>query len=121
MRGRLTRERLLRRAIALADKGGLETVTMRKLAQNLKVEAMSLYHHVANKDDILDGMVDLVFTEIEMPLDAVDWRTAMRARAISAREVLARHRWAIGLMESRSNPGPGTVAHHDSVIGSLRN
>ena len=120
MRGRLNRERVLRRAIALADKGGLETVTMRKLAQDLKVEAMSLYHHVANKDDILDGMVDVVFTEIDMPLDGVDWKKAMRARAISAREVLSRHPWAIGLMESRSNPGPGTIRHHDSVIGSLR-
>jgi len=120
MRGRLSRERVLRRAIALADKGGLETVTMRKLAQDLKVEAMSLYHHVANKDDILDGMVDVVFTEIDMPLDGVDWKKAMRARAISAREVLSRHPWAIGLMESRSNPGPGTIRHHDSVIGSLR-
>lgn len=110
----------MRRAISLADKGGIETLTMRKLAQELEVEAMSLYHHVANKDDILDGMVDIIFSEIELPSNGVDWKTAMRERAISAREVLSRHLWAIGLLESRAKPGPGTLRHHDSVIGSLR-
>ncbi|MEX2375467.1 MAG: TetR/AcrR family transcriptional regulator C-terminal domain-containing protein, partial [Dehalococcoidia bacterium] len=76
--------------------------------------------HVANKDDILDGMVDLVFTEIGLPAGGADWKTAMRQRAISAREALARHPWSIGLAESRSRPGPATLRHHDAVIGCLR-
>src|SRR5688572_613925 len=92
---------------------------MRKLAEALGVEAMSLYHHVANKDRILDGMVDLVFGEIELPKSA-GWKTAMRKRAFSAREALMRHRWALGLLESRKNPGPALLRHHDSVIGTLR-
>ena len=81
---------------------------------------MSLYNHVANKDDLLDGMVDIVFGEIDLPADGVDWRPAMRRRALSARQTLARHRWAIGLMDSRTTPGPATLRHHDAVIGSLR-
>ncbi len=93
---------------------------MRKLAEKLGVEAMSLYHHVPNKDAILDGMVDAVFAEIEVPTYDVDWRTAMRRRAVSAREVLNRHPWAIGLLDSRTNPGFETLRHHDAVIGSLR-
>jgi AcrR family transcriptional regulator len=118
-RAPLTRDRVLRAAIRLADKGGLEAVSMRKLGQVLKVEAMSLYKHVANKDDLLDGVVDEVFTEISLP-EGADWRAAMRDRAISAREALLRHPWAIGLLESRRHPGPATVRHHDAVIGSLR-
>jgi AcrR family transcriptional regulator len=93
---------------------------MRKLGQGLGVEAMSLYNHVANKDDLLDGMVDVVFTEIGLPPTGVDWKPAMRQRAISAREVLARHSWAIGVLESRSRPGPATLRHHDAVLGCLR-
>ena len=93
---------------------------MRRLGQLLGVEAMSLYNHVANKDDLLDGMVDLVFAEIELPPSGVDWRTAMRRRAFSAREVLVRHPWATSLMESRLSPGPATLRHHDAVIGTLR-
>ena len=93
---------------------------MRKLGQELGVEAMSLYNHVANKDDILDGIVDLVFSEIAVPSDRADWKTAMRQRAISAREVLLRHPWATSLMQSRTKPGPATLRHHDSVLGSLR-
>lgn len=81
---------------------------------------MSLYHHVANKEAILDGMVDVVFGEIELPSADVDWRSAMRQRALSAREALTRHPWAIGLMDSRTSPGPETLRHHDAVIGSLR-
>jgi hypothetical protein len=81
---------------------------------------MSLYNHVTNKDDVLDGMVDVVFTEIELPSSGTDWKTAMRRRAISIREVLSRHRWAIGLMESRTTPGAATLTHHDAVIGTLR-
>ena len=93
---------------------------MRKLGEALGVEAMSLYNHVANKDELLDGMVDHVFSEIELPSDGADWKAAMRRRAISVREVMSCHRWAIGLMESRSSPGPATLRHHDAVIGCLR-
>jgi AcrR family transcriptional regulator len=107
-------------AVALVDTGGVAALSMRKLGQVLGVEAMSLYNHVANKDDLLDGMIDLVFGEIGLPPGGADWKTAMRQRAISAREVLARHRWAIGLMESRSRPGPATLQHHDAVLGCLR-
>ena len=119
-RARLNRERVLRVAIALADARGIESLSMRKLGVELGVEAMSLYNHVANKDDLLDGMIDIVFSEIDLPSGGTDWRTAMRQRAISAREVLARHPWAIGLMESRTSPGPATLRHHDSVLGTLR-
>jgi len=119
-RGRLNRDRVVRAAIALADAAGIESLTMRKLGVELGVEAMSLYNHVANKVDLLDGMIDGVFDEIEIPTDDTDWRSAMRRRAISAREVLSRHRWATGLMESRSTPGPATLRHHDAVIGVLR-
>jgi AcrR family transcriptional regulator len=106
-------------AVALADEGGLSALTMRHLGEALGVEAMSLYNHVANKDDLLDGMIDAAFGEIDLPAGG-DWKAAMRARAISARQVLSRHRWAIGLMESRSSPGPVTLRHHDAVIGRLR-
>ncbi|MFI5281780.1 MAG: TetR/AcrR family transcriptional regulator C-terminal domain-containing protein [Candidatus Dormibacterales bacterium] len=118
-RARLTRERVLRAAMALADKGGIGSLTMRNLGQKLGVEAMALYNHVANKDAILDGIVDLVFSEIELPSDVDDWRAAMRRRAISARDALLRHPWAVGLMQSRLTPGAATLRHHDSVIGSL--
>jgi AcrR family transcriptional regulator len=111
---------VLRAAFDLTDKDGIESLSMRKLAQELGVEAMSLYRHVRNKGEIVDGMVDLVFGEIGLPSPGVDWKTAMRQRAISAREVLARHPWAIGLMESRRTPGPATLQHHDAVIGCLR-
>ena len=116
----LSRERVLRAAVDLADTGGIASLSMRKLAQALGVEAMSLYNHVANKDDLLDGMVDLVFGEIGLPPRGADWKTALRQRAIAARAVLARHPWAIGLMESRSTPGPATLRHHDAVIGCFR-
>jgi len=116
----LSRERLLRAAVDLADREGVGSLTMRRLAQELGVEAMSLYHHVANKDEILDGIVDLVFGEIELPSGDADWKAAMRRRAVSAREALRRHRWAIGLMESRSSPGPANLRHHDAVIRCLR-
>lgn len=116
----LSRQRALHVAVALADAGGIASLTMRRLAQELGVEAMSLYHHVANKDDILDGMIDIVFSEIELPGAGTDWKTAMRHRAHSARTALARHRWAISLMESRKAPGPATLRHHDAVIGCLR-
>jgi AcrR family transcriptional regulator len=116
----LTRQRALQVAVALADAGGIASVTMRKLAQELGVEAMSLYHHVASKNDILDGMVDIVFSEIDVPPVSMGWKTAMRQRAHSARAALSRHPWAISLMESRTAPGPATLQHHDAVIGCLR-
>jgi AcrR family transcriptional regulator len=119
-RSRLTRDRVQRAAITAADAGGLEALTMRKLAEVLEVAPMALYRHVANKEDLIDGMVDIVFGEVGLPLSGADWRTAMRQRAISLRDVLMRHRWAIGIMESRTNPGPATLRHHDSVLGSLR-
>jgi AcrR family transcriptional regulator len=119
-RAPLSRERVLRAAFDRIDQDGLEALSMRKLAQQLGVEAMSLYRHVRNKGDIVDGMVDLVFAEIGQPPGGVDWKTAMRQRAISAREVLARHPWAIALMESRRTPGPATLQHRDAVLGCLR-
>jgi AcrR family transcriptional regulator len=118
-RSRLVRQRVLLAAMDLADKGGVAALSMRKLGQALGVEAMSLYNHVANKDDIIDGMVELVFGEIGLPPEGADWKTAMRQRAISTRRILARHPWAIGLMESRRRPGPATLRHHDAVIGCL--
>jgi AcrR family transcriptional regulator len=116
----LRRETVLDAAVALADAQGVRSLTMRKLGQALGVEAMSLYNHVRNKDELLDGMIDVVFGEIELPAATSDWKSAMRRRAISARTALARHRWAIGLMESRSSPGPATLRHHDAVLGCLR-
>jgi AcrR family transcriptional regulator len=116
----LSRERVLLAAVALADEGGLGTLSMRRLGEALGVEAMSLYNHVANKDELLDGMVDLVFGEIDLPSDQADWKTEMRQRAESARQALRRHPWAIALMSSRTSPGPATLRHHDAVIGSLR-
>ncbi|MFG1783740.1 TetR/AcrR family transcriptional regulator [Rhodococcus oryzae] len=108
-------------AIRVADRGGVEAITMRRVAQELRVEAMSLYHHVPNKDAILDGVVDAVFEAIELPGAACDdWRDAIRARASSARAVLSQHSWALGLMDSRRNPGPATLRHHDAVLGVLR-
>src|ERR1039458_7282245 len=116
----LSRERVLLAAVALADEGGLGTLSMRRLGEALGVEAMSLYNHVANKDELLDGMVDLVFGEIDLPSGQADWKTEMRQRAKSARQALRRHPWAIALMSSRTSPGPATLRHHDAVIGSLR-
>jgi AcrR family transcriptional regulator len=116
----LTRERVLQAAVALADESGSESLSMRRLGEAVGVEAMSLYNHVANKEDLLDGMIDVVFGEIDLPSGGEDWKTAMRQRAISARRVLSRHGWAIGFMESRSSPGPATLRHHDAVIGCLR-
>jgi AcrR family transcriptional regulator len=116
----LNRERVLDAAVAIADESGIGSLTMRKLGDALGVEAMSLYNHVANKDDLLDGMIDFVFSEIGLPSGDGDWKMAMRQRAISVREALSRHRWAIGLMESRTSPGAATLRHHDAVIGTLR-
>jgi len=119
-RRRLSRERVLRGAVAVADRGGVGSLTIRSLAQELGVKPMSVYHYVANKDEILDGIVDIVFSEIELPAIGGDWRSEMYRRAASARAVLRRHPWAIGLLESRTNPGPATLRHHDTVLGALR-
>jgi AcrR family transcriptional regulator len=119
-RSRLTRERVLEAAVANADAGGLEALTMRTLAEMLDVAPMALYRHVANKDDLIDAMVDVVYGEIGVPSGGGDWKTAMRDRAIAVRDALLRHRWAIGLMESRRRPGPANLRHHDAVIGRLR-
>lgn len=118
-RPRLSPDRVIEAAIALADAGGITSLTMRKLGNDLGVEAMSLYNHVANKDALLDGMIDVVFDEIDVPRRG-KWRGAMRTRATSLRAVLTRHPWATPLMQSRSNPGPATLRHHDAVIGLLR-
>jgi len=115
----LSRDRVLRAAIRLADEGGLEAVSMRKLGQSLRVEAMSLYKHVANKDDILDGIADLVMGDFEVPSGDVDWKTAIRRGAISAHQVLLRHPWASSLIESRLNAGPARLRYLDAVIGVL--
>jgi AcrR family transcriptional regulator len=117
---RLSRDAVLNAALALADEGGLDALTMARIGEQVGAEAMSLYRHVRNKEDVLDGIVDLVFAEIELPPTRDDWKTAMRARAHSAREVLRRHPWSIGLMESRAQPGPANMRHHDAVLGSLR-
>lgn len=116
----LTRERALDVAMALCDAGGLADLSMRRLAQELGVEAMSLYHHVPSKDAILDGMVDRVFAEIELPAPDLDWKSALRRRSASVRAALLRHRWALAVMENRKAPGPTTLTHHDAVLGCLR-
>ncbi|WP_297601805.1 TetR/AcrR family transcriptional regulator [Mycobacterium sp.] len=116
----LSRERVLLGALTVADAGGLQSLTIRSLAQELGVKPMSVYYYVANKGEIIDGIVDLVYGEIELPALDGDWRAEMRRRASSAREVLRVHSWAIPLLQSRTNPGPATLRHHDAVIGSLR-
>jgi AcrR family transcriptional regulator len=116
----LSKERVLETAVAFADRHGLESQSKRKLADELGAGAMSLYHHVSNKDELLDGMVDIVFGEIELPATDVDWKTAMRRRAVSTREALNRHRWAVGLMEGRTTHGPANLSLHYAVLGCLR-
>ncbi|MET0520739.1 MAG: TetR/AcrR family transcriptional regulator [Jiangellaceae bacterium] len=119
-RPRLTRERVLQGALSLADAHGLAALTIRSLAQQLGVKPMTVYYQVASKDEILDALVDIVFAEIELPVPGRDWRKELGKRAHSARTVLARHRWAIGLLESRTRPGPANLRHHDTVIATLR-
>jgi AcrR family transcriptional regulator len=111
---------VLRGALAIADASGTGALTIRSIARELGVKPMSLYHYVAGKDEILDGIVDLVFSEIELPSAGGDWQSEMRRRAISARRALRRHPWAIGLLQSRTNPGAATLRHHDATIGTLR-
>lgn len=116
----LNRERVLRAAITLADKEGLDALTMRRLGQEVGVEAMSLYNHVKNKDDILDGIVDLVLTDIDVPPAGTDWKKAMRRRSISAHEVLVAHPWAAMQIMSRYSIGPGMTRYLDATLGRLR-
>jgi AcrR family transcriptional regulator len=119
-RRQLSRERVLSGAVALADEGGVAALTIRSLAQHLGVKPMTLYHYVANKSEILDAIVDVVFSEIDLPSAAADWRSEIHLRASSARRVLRSHSWAIGLLESRTTPGPATLRHHDAMLGTLR-
>lgn len=120
----LTRERVLRAGVELADRAGLGSLTMRNLGAELGVQAMSLYNHVTNKEDLLDGMVDLIFAEIAGGPGAQgrssNWRTVLRRRAVAARSVLSQHRWAVGLMDSSISPGASTMKHFEDVLGCLR-
>lgn len=116
----LSRDRVLEAALAVADKGGASALTIRALAEHLGVQPMAPYHHVANKQEILDGILDLVFSEIELPTPGGDWRTELTRRAHSARRALRRHPWAIAILQSGTAPGSATLRHHDAVIGTLR-
>ena len=116
----LSRDQVLRAAMQLADEGGLEAISMRKLGQALGVEAMSLYKHVASKDDILDGLVELVSADFEAPSPDEPWKTAIRRSAVSARAVLLAHPWASSLIESRRSPGAARMRYLDAVVGTLR-
>ena len=119
-RAPLSRERVLETAVTLADRHGIEWLSMRKLADELGVGVMSLYYYVPNKDELITAMVDFVFSEIALAPIETDGKTAMRQRARSTRDVLNRHRWAIGLMESQEMPGPASIRLHDAVLGCLR-
>ena len=119
-RARLSKERVLAAAVAVADRGGLPDLTIRSLANELGAKPMSVYYYVESKDVLLDNLVDLVFEEIELPDPDGDWRDQMRRRAASARDRLRQHPWAIGLLESRTTPGPATLRHHDAVLACLR-
>ncbi|HNP56850.1 MAG TPA: TetR/AcrR family transcriptional regulator [Gordonia sp. (in: high G+C Gram-positive bacteria)] len=119
-RAHLTREKVVDAAVAVADAGGLSAVSMRNVGRELGVEAMSLYHHVADKSALLDAMVDWIFTRIELPAPDDGWRDGMVRRADSARAVLAAHPWALGLVDSRRTPGPALLTHHNAVLGCLR-
>lgn len=116
---RLSRDAVLDAAVTIADEQGFDALSMRAVAARVGAEAMSLYRHVANKEDLLDGIVDRVYGEIALPDGAASWKPAMRARAVATREVLLRHPWAIALMESRLRPGPENLRHHDAIVGLL--
>jgi AcrR family transcriptional regulator len=116
----LGRELVVGKAVALADKGGFDSLSMRKLAEKLDTAPMSLYRHVTNKEDLLDGMVDVVFGEMHPPAIGGDWKTELCERGVAARAALRRHPWAIGLMETRMHPGPASAVHHNATMGCLR-
>jgi len=118
----LTRTRILDAALELADEGGVDAISMRKLGNRLGVEAMSLYNHIANKDEILDGLIETVLGEIDTPSVDDDWKDGMRRRATSAREVFRRHPWAMEVVERHSqSTSPQRLAYHDEILGVLRN
>jgi AcrR family transcriptional regulator len=119
-RAQLSRERVLEAAVAFADRHGFEALSMRKLGQELGASAMSAYYYFATKEQLLDGMVEVVFSEIEPPALELDWKTAMRNRAISTRAALNRHRWAVGHMEGRTDHGAANLRLHDAALGCLR-
>ena len=119
-RVQLNRDRVLRTAVALADNGGIESLSMRKLADELGVVPMALYKHVANKEELLDGMIDLVVGEIDRPVPGAEWRSAVRQRILSARRALLRHPWASRVIESKKNPTPVVLEYMDSMIGLFR-
>jgi AcrR family transcriptional regulator len=116
----LSKERVLRAAVALADQGGVDSVSMRKIAQELGVVPMALYKHVSSKDELLDGMVDVIVGEIDPPASGTDWKTAIRQRVLSARGALSRHPWASRVIESRSSATPAVLEYMDSMIGAFR-
>ena len=116
----LTADRIIEAAVVVADRGGLEQVSMRNVGRELGVEAMSLYHHIAGKEALLDGLVSWAFSQIERPAADEPWRPAMAALARSARTVLGAHPWTLGLVESRRSPGPALLRHHDAVLANLR-
>ena len=116
----LSKQRVVVEAVRLADREGVDGLSMRRLAGALGAGAMSLYHYVASKEELLDAMIDVVFEEIELPPEETDWQSAMRRRSVSARQVLARHPWANGPMVSRTSPGPANLRHHEAVTACLR-
>ena len=116
----LSKQRVVAEAVRLADREGVDGLSMRRLAGVLGAGAMSLYHYVASKEELLDAVIDVVFEEIELPPEESDWQAAMRQRAVSTRQVLARHPWAIGLMVSRTSPGPANLRHSEAVTACLR-
>ena len=118
----LSRDRIIATALDLADEGGVNTISMRRIGQRLGVEAMSLYNHVANKDEILDGLAEIVLGKIEVPSSDDDWKDGMRRRTTSARDVFRRHPWAMGLVETHSqSTSPQRLGYHDAILGVLRN
>ena len=119
-RAPLSRDRILATAVTLADRGDIEAASMRRIAQELDVVPMALYKHVANKDELLDGMVDVVVSEIDPPIPDADWKNAVRERILSARRALLRHPWASGVIESRTQPTPTVIGYMDSMIGIFR-
>ena len=119
-RPRLNRDAVLAAAVGIADRTGIDGLTMRTLADELGVVPMAIYKHVSGKDELIDGMVDIVWAEVELPDATAGWRPAMRARAVSMRGALSRHRWAVGLMESRMQPGPANLRQHNAMMGCLR-
>lgn len=116
----LSRERIFTAALELADQGGMAAVSMRQIAQRLNVEAMSLYKHIANKEDLMDGLVELVFAQMTVPAPELEWRAALRERAYTTRQVLNKYPWAASLIETRAALGPTRLRHHNNMIGILR-